>query len=136
MIFECVFKSGILKYLEKVKYDDSLWEGTKLSVFISHKFNIIFFNTGECFVFDERVSVKHNLELGEHEKCYACRCPISIEDKASHWYKEGVSCANCYTKTSEEQKIKFSERQRQIYLAREEGRIHLGKIYDIESGSK
>ena len=77
--FENVFhlQGGILKYLEEIKEDESLWEG-------------------ECFVFDDRVAVKHNLELGKYDQCHACRFPITDEDKEHPHYEKGASCPRCY----------------------------------------
>ncbi|MEE2819632.1 MAG: rhodanese-related sulfurtransferase [Planctomycetota bacterium] len=101
-------EGGILKYLEEVPEDESLWDG-------------------ECFVFDERVSVGHRLEIGEYELCRACRIPICDEDKASEHFQEGVSCPHCHDVTTDEQKIRFRERQKQIELARQRGDSHLTK---------
>ena len=101
-------KGGILKYLETVPEEESLWEG-------------------ECFVFDQRVSVKHGLEEGEYELCFACKDPISDADKQHPDYEEGVSCAHCIDKYSPEQQQKFRERQHQIKLAAERGEAHLGQ---------
>ncbi len=113
--FEKVYhlKGGILKYLETVDEKKSLWDG-------------------ECFVFDERVSVGHNLTVGDYEKCYACRAPLSASDKSNSAYVEGVSCAQCIDKTTEEQKQKYRERQHQIELHRDTGRLHIGKVYDTD----
>jgi len=99
-------EGGILKYLEKVPEDSSLWEG-------------------QCFVFDERVSVGHGLEVGEYELCRACRSPISDEEKSSPKFREGVSCSRCHDRTTDEQKANFAERQKQIELAKLRGDIHL-----------
>ena len=97
---------GILKYLERIPEDESLWQG-------------------QCFVFDERVSVGHGLEVGEYELCRACRYPLQDSDKESEHYVEGVSCARCHDQTSDEQKARFADRQRQIELARERGERHM-----------
>lgn len=107
--FEEVYhlKGGILRYLENTPKEESLWQG-------------------ECFVFDDRVTVNHDLEPGEYDQCHACRRPISEEDKASPHYRPGVSCPHCVDETTEEQKRRFAERQKQINLARERGREHLG----------
>lgn len=88
-------RGGILKYLEQVPEDESLWQG-------------------ECFVFDQRVSVKHGLEVGEHELCYACGWPVTREDRSNDDYVAGVQCPRCVNETTEQQKQRFSERQRQI----------------------
>jgi UPF0176 protein len=100
-------KGGILNYLEKVDAKESLWEG-------------------ECFVFDGRVTVDHNLDPGHYDACRACRMPISEEDKASPKFEEGVSCPHCHDRLSEEDKARMLERQRQVELARERGEAHLG----------
>jgi UPF0176 protein len=92
-------KGGILAYLEKVNPNDSLWEG-------------------DCFVFDERVSVNHHLEKGEYDQCYGCRRPINANDQDSDLYVKGVSCPQCYHLTSLDQKNRFTERQKQIDLAK------------------
>ena len=101
-------KGGILKYLETVPEEDSLWEG-------------------ECFVFDQRVSIKHGLAEGDYELCYACKDPISDIDKHHPDFEEGVSCAFCIDKYSPDQQEKFRERQRQIKLAEHRGEAHLGQ---------
>lgn len=107
--FENVYhlKGGILKYLEEVPADESMWEG-------------------ECFVFDNRVSVGHGLESGLYDQCHACRMPITDEDKQSEYYEVGVSCPHCHDRYSEERKVRFMERERQIRLARERGEEHIG----------
>ena len=107
--FEEVYhlQGGILKYLENVPEEESLWEG-------------------ECFVFDQRVSVKHGLEQGSYDQCFACRMPISEEEKRSGKYVEGVSCPHCYDEYSEERKHRFAERQKQIELAKQRGEQHIG----------
>ncbi|BAP14176.1 rhodanese domain protein [Alcanivorax sp. NBRC 101098] len=101
-------KGGILKYLEEMPKEDSLWEG-------------------ECFVFDERVTVDHDLNPGEFDQCHACRRPISDEDKRSAQFQLGVSCPKCFDESSPEQKQRFAERQKQIELARARGRQHRGQ---------
>ena len=98
---------GILKYLEQVPEPESLWEG-------------------ECFVFDERVSVGHGLATGPHELCRACRFPLGPEDKQSSLYTEGVSCPRCHDRTTDEQKQRFADRQQQVELSRSRGERHLG----------
>ena len=107
--FEEVYhlQGGILKYLEKVPEQESLWEG-------------------ECFVFDNRVSVNHQLEKGRYDQCHACRMPITEEDKQHKQYQQGVSCHQCYAATSEQQKLRYQERQKQIELARLRGESHIG----------
>lgn len=107
--FEEVYhlQGGILKYLEEVPADNSLWQG-------------------ECFVFDERVTVDHALQKGSYDQCHACRLPITEADKADPRYQQGVSCPHCHDKLSEEQKIRFSEREKQMQLARRRGEAHIG----------
>ncbi|MFD1746871.1 rhodanese-related sulfurtransferase [Rhizobium helianthi] len=107
--FDEVFhlKGGILKYLEEVPEEESLWEGA-------------------CFVFDERVSVTHGLKEGDHKLCHACREPLTAEDRASPLFEEGVSCPHCHDKRSEADKERYRQRQRQIALARKRGEKHLG----------
>nr|WP_115718670.1 rhodanese-related sulfurtransferase [Gallaecimonas mangrovi] len=99
-------EGGILKYLEEVPAKESLWEG-------------------ECFVFDQRVTVKHGLLQGSFDQCFACRRPISDEDKASDQYIQGVACPHCYDEMSEEQKARFAERQKQIALAKHRNQTHI-----------
>jgi len=100
-------KGGILKYLETVPQEESLWRG-------------------ECFVFDERVSVGHDLAPGTYDLCHACRLPITETDKASSYYVKGVSCPACHDKHSTEKKRNFAERQKQVELAEARGEKHLG----------
>ena len=100
-------KGGILKYLELVPEEKSLWEG-------------------ECFVFDDRVSVGHGLKPGPYDLCHACRNPIDEDDKRSDHYVPGVSCPKCYDSNSPEQKKRFAERQKQMELAKARNQIHLG----------
>jgi UPF0176 protein len=100
-------KGGILKYLEDVPAEDSLWNGA-------------------CFVFDGRVSVEHGLKEGPHELCHACRRPILPEDRARAEFEEGVSCHLCHDETSDADKARFRERQKQIALAKKRGERHLG----------
>lgn len=100
-------KGGILKYLEKVDEAETLWEG-------------------ECFVFDDRVTVNHALEAGDYDQCYACRLPITEDDKRSGHYVSGVSCPHCYDSVSDEQRQRFAEREKQMVLARERGEEHIG----------
>lgn len=107
--FEEVYhlEGGILKYLEDVPEEDSLWEG-------------------ECYVFDERITVNHQLEKGDYEQCNACRMPITNDDKSHTHYLEGVSCPRCFDETTDEQKSRFAERQKQIKLAEQRGEAHIG----------
>ena len=100
-------RGGILNYLEQVPRDQSLWQG-------------------ECFVFDNRVSVDHALEKGSYDQCHACRRPITEADKASDRYQPGISCPACHDHGSEAQRARFREREKQVRLARERGETHLG----------
>jgi len=99
-------KGGILRYLEEMPAENSSWQG-------------------ECFVFDNRVSVGHGLKEGPHELCHGCRRPILPQDKARPEYEAGVSCHLCIEETSEADKMRFRERQKQIALARARGERHL-----------
>ncbi|MCK5665064.1 MAG: hypothetical protein KAI17_16355, partial [Thiotrichaceae bacterium] len=81
---------------------------------------------GECFVFDNRVSVNHQLEKGIYDQCHACRLPITEEDKLSIKYEQGVSCPNCYDKKTDKQRNRFAERERQVQLAKSRGEEHIG----------
>jgi len=99
-------KGGILNYLKKIKQKDTLWKG-------------------ECFVFDNRISLKHNLEVGSYSMCSGCRKPVSSKDKKSSKYEEGVSCPGCHSKLSEAQKKRFRMRQKQINLAKKSGKRHI-----------
>ena len=105
--FKNVFqlKGGIINYLNKTKKKDSLWKG-------------------ECFVFDNRVSLKHKLKQGTFSICGGCRKPISTKDKRSKKYEEGVSCERCYDTLSSLQKSRFRMRQNQINLAKKAGKKH------------
>ncbi|NVO22522.1 rhodanese-related sulfurtransferase [Donghicola mangrovi] len=102
-------KGGILRYLEEMPEEESTWQG-------------------ECFVFDGRVSVGHGLKEGPHELCHACRRPILPEDKERAEYEAGVSCHQCVGETSDADKARFRERQKQMALARERGETHLGTL--------
>jgi len=100
-------KGGILKYLETVSEEESLWEG-------------------ECFVFDQRVSVAHGLAPGNYTLCYACRRPLSEADCESPLYEKGVSCAACHDERTEEQRARYRERHSQEMRAARKGRVHIG----------
>lgn len=109
--FEDVFhlRGGILKYLEEVPAEESLWQG-------------------ECFVFDERVSVSHGLTEGDAELCRACRHPLTGQDRLSPKYAAGVSCPHCFDVRSDEDRARYAERQRQVELAHAQGRgPHIGR---------
>ncbi len=107
--FEQVYhlKGGILKYLEEIPEQDSMWRG-------------------ECFVFDNRVAVNHQLEVGSYDMCHACRHPISEAEKSSDKYVEGVSCVYCFDQKSDEDRQRYAQRQHQIRLSRNENRPHIG----------
>ncbi|RWN21203.1 MAG: rhodanese-related sulfurtransferase [Mesorhizobium sp.] len=101
-------KGGILKYLEEVPAEQSLWQG-------------------ECFVFDERVSVSHGLAEGEAELCRACRHPLTPGDLTSAKFAAGISCPHCFDARSDEDRQRYAERQRQVELAQARGRgPHIG----------
>ena len=104
-------EGGILRYLETIPAEQSKWQG-------------------ECFVFDERVSVGHGLELGDKQLCHACRHPINADDMASSQYQKGISCPHCFDKRSDEDRMRFAERQKQINLAKKRGKQHLGAGLD------
>ena len=99
-------QGGIQKYLQEIKPEESLWQG-------------------ECFVFDDRVSLQHGLIEGDFDMCHACRMPIDENDKASKHYIEGVSCTHCYNLHSKERKERFVERQKQIELAKQREKARL-----------
>ena len=108
--FEEVYhlRGGILKYLKEIPEQRSKWRG-------------------ECFVFDNRVTVNHQLEKGSYDQCHACRMPITEEDKKNKHYQKGVSCNHCYEKNSRTQIRRYAERERQIELAKKRGETHLGQ---------
>src|SRR5690606_20237500 len=95
-------KGGVLKYLEEVPAGESLWQG-------------------ECFVFDERVSVSHGLEVGEARLCRACRHPLTPADRLSPRFAEGVSCERCYDSRTDEDRARYAERHRQVERAAARG---------------
>jgi len=99
-------KGGILNYLKNVKKKESLWNG-------------------ECFVFDNRISLKHGLLTGTYSMCSGCRKPVSTKDKKSKKYEEGVSCPNCHDNLTKVQKARFRMRQKQINLAKKTGSKHI-----------
>jgi UPF0176 protein len=107
--FKNVFhlQGGILKYLEEVNEDESLWEG-------------------ECFVFDDRVAVKHNLEQGQYDQCHACRFPITKEDTMHPHYEKGASCPRCFGTKNSSQMSRYREREKQVKLAKQRGEEHIG----------
>ena len=99
-------KGGIINYLKKIKKNKSLWKG-------------------ECYVFDNRVSIKHGLVTGNFSMCSGCRKPIPNKDKKSNKYEEGVSCPNCHDSLTKSQKERFRMRQKQINLAKKLGKKHI-----------
>ena len=107
--FKNVFhlKGGILKYFECIPEAQSRWEG-------------------ECFVFDDRVSLKHDLSIGTYDMCHGCRMPITDKDKQSNKYIRGVTCPNCYNKKTQKQKSRYISRQKQIDLAKKNNLKHIG----------
>jgi UPF0176 protein len=100
-------KGGILKYLEEIPENESLWHG-------------------ECFVFDNRVAVNHQLEKGQYDQCHGCRHPITEADKQSEYYLEGVACPRCYEQQTPDQRMRFAERQKQMQLAKARDQLHVG----------
>jgi len=103
---------GVLRYLESVSAEENRWEG-------------------ECFVFDQRVSVTQELDQGRYQQCFACRHPVSEADMASHYFEQGVSCPHCYehgeAEESEDRKASLRERQKQVELAKRRGMSHIGQ---------
>ena len=102
-------EGGILKYLEEVSPQESLWEG-------------------ECFVFDQRVAIKHGLKIGDYDQCYACRYPLSAEEMQSDQYIPGISCPHCFNTHTPEKLKSLTERQKQVILAKNRGMTHIGNI--------
>jgi UPF0176 protein len=109
--FENVYhlQGGILKYLEKIPQEISLWEG-------------------ECFVFDQRVAVTHQLKEGGYDQCFACRHPLSYSEKQTKEYIKGISCSYCLGQLSKQKIASLKERQKQIELAKIRGDDHIGKV--------
>lgn len=110
-------EGGILRYLESVDEDESLWRGN-------------------CFVFDERVSVGHGLKRGPHTLCRGCRAPVDDADRASPSYVEGVSCPRCHAIRDDDRKSRYAERHRQIQIAQTRGQSHIGTAQAVRSGAK
>lgn len=100
-------EGGILKYLEEINPQESLWQG-------------------ECFVFDQRVAIKHGLAIGDYDQCYACRYPLSQDDIKSDKYTPGISCPHCFDKHTPEKLKSLTERQKQVILAKKRGVTHIG----------
>ena len=107
-------EGGVLSYLERIPSEQSLWEG-------------------ECFVFDDRTSVSHSLSRGTWSTCRNCRAPVSPEDRESEMFREGISCPHCHSKLTPERISSLEERQKQMRIARERNRKHLGAV--IKRGS-
>jgi len=100
-------QGGILNYMKKVDEKNSLWQG-------------------ECFVFDDRVALNHNLEVGSYDMCHGCRMPITEADKLESEYERGVSCPNCFNKKTPDQKKRYADRQKQVDLAKLRNEKHIG----------
>ena len=103
-------QGGILNYVEKVDEEESLWQG-------------------ECFVFDDRVALNHNLEVGSYDMCHGCRMPITDADKLMEEHERGVSCPNCFYEKTPEQKKRYADRQKQVDLAKLRKEKHIGASY-------
>jgi UPF0176 protein len=101
-------KGGILKYLEEVPAAQTKWQG-------------------ECFVFDNRVTVDHDLNRGNYDQCHACRMPITDAEKQHPHYQKGISCHYCFGHTSQDQTRRYAERERQMQLAEQRGEEHIGQ---------
>ena len=106
-------KGGILNYFQSVKNEDSLWEG-------------------ECFVFDDRVSVNQDLTVGNYDMCHGCRMPITEDDKKLKEYIKGVACPKCFNTTTEDQKARYMSRQKQVDLAKARNQKHIGPKNEIQ----
>ena len=98
---------GIIEYLNKTKNKNKMWEG-------------------ECFVFDERVSLNDKLEKGLYSQCFACRSAVTYIDTKSRYFKLGVSCPKCFKEKSKKQRARYKERQRQMQIAKKKGIKHIG----------
>ena len=110
-------KGGILNYFKKINEEESLWEG-------------------ECFVFDDRVAIKHDLSEGSYDMCHGCRMPITEKDKSSELYIRGVACPSCYNQTSDEQKSRYMSRQKQVDLAKKRNQKHIGPKDEVQVKTK
>ena len=100
-------QGGILNYIKKIDEEHSLWEG-------------------ECFVFDDRIALNQNLEVGSYDMCHGCRMPITEEDKVSPKYNRGISCPNCFDSKTPGQQKRYADRIKQIDLAKKRGERHIG----------
>jgi UPF0176 protein len=110
-------EGGILKYLEEINPAESLWQG-------------------ECFVFDQRVAIKHGLEVGEYDQCYACRYPLSTKEMQSDKYMAGISCPYCYNSHTPQKLKSLTERQKQVILAKQRGINHIGPTIEKNSNKE
>ncbi len=99
-------EGGILKYLEEIPAAESLWQG-------------------ECFVFDDRVAVNHQLQTGSYTQCHACRMPITAQDKQAPTYIQGISCPHCAGSKSAASRARYQEREKQMQLAEARGEAHI-----------
>ena len=106
-------KGGILNYFQSVKNEDSLWEG-------------------ECFVFDDRVSVNQDLTVGTYDMCHGCRMPITEDDKKLKEFIKGVACPKCFNTTTKDQKARYMSRQKQVDLAKARNQKHIGPKNEIQ----
>ena len=113
--FERVYqlKGGIINYLKVTKNNNKFWDG-------------------DCFVFDDRVSVNKNLEKGQHSQCFACRSPITRDERLSKYYSKGISCPHCYGEKNQKQINKYTERKRQMKIAKGKGIKHLAFKFLIQ----
>ena len=109
-------KGGILKYIEEVPPEESLWEG-------------------ECFVFDNRIAVNHSLAPGQYDQCHGCRHPLSVADRESDKYRPGVHCPHCYETLTADQLQRFSERHKQVQLSKQRNEQHIGTRMQHEERS-
>lgn len=110
-------QGGILKYLEEIPQAESLWRG-------------------ECFVFDNRVTVDHQLQRGHYDQCHACRMPISDADKQQVQYRPGISCPHCYGHKDQDKIERLEEREKQITLAKRRGEAHIGANAELLKAKK
>ena len=102
----------LLNELYKINEEDSLWKG-------------------ECFVFDDRVSINHKLQVGSYDLCHGCRMPITESDKNSEHYERGISCPNCFNRKTPDQKKRYAERQKQVDLAKLRNEKHIGANFAL-----
>ena len=109
--YETVYQleGGILQYLEAIAPENSMWRG-------------------DCFVFDTRVALDHQLQRADFEQCYGCRRPLSAADRASPLYEQGISCAGCHARLQAPQRRGLAERRHQVKLAELRGDVHIGAL--------